>query len=476
VICGLFLFTLELDKLMNLLRPYQLNQHKAIHIHQDNPVVVAHTGTGKTNLLAYELNQDQARSLVIVPSNSLKDNIIDRYKSLYGASDHFAVSTYQSLVNNPLGTYKTIHIDEAHQSACQSIKTILNKIPHDRIIGYTATPQRLDGKPLNMYNRIIPSESMRWFIDQGYLADYSLLTVKGNSLRDELADSYNDRLELQQELLDTKAQIDNDVDLWREHAYGFKTFFFCTGQKHGKSLLNKLVSTFPEFKFAYIDSKSGKDYVDRVIQDFKTGLITGIVNIDLLVLGVDCPDAQCCYFLRFTYSLVRYLQCLGRVLRPSEGKKAVILDPYGNCLYHGHPDMVRSWTLDGKVKRSHDVCEKCSGCGMPLVEKIFAKANAENELYSTVCPNCMRLNIFQYPVVFRRKKKKKAVYRSVELTEYVNISTVSSLLNILNHPSMPVQIKRKLILAEKGVSNSEKYDMLIALGDSDGLARQLINI
>lgn len=49
-------------------------------------------------------------------------------------------------------------------------------------------------------------------------------------------------------------------------------------------------------------------------------------------------------------SLTVYLQFIGRVLRPMQGKEnGIILDPVGNLFIHGFPEMKRAWSLSGSV-------------------------------------------------------------------------------------------------------------------------------
>lgn len=71
-----------------MLRKYQESQLNLINFYQDNPVVIAPTGTGKGTVLAYQLNKNfclKKRTLVIVPSNQLKTNIDQRYTSIFGS-------------------------------------------------------------------------------------------------------------------------------------------------------------------------------------------------------------------------------------------------------------------------------------------------------------------------------------------------------------------------------------------------------
>ena len=79
---------------------------------------------------------------------------------------------------------------------------------------------------------------------------------------------------------------------------------------------------------------------------------------------MDIPGLYGLIWLRRTMSVTIYLQFIGRVLRPMEGKEyGVILDPVGNVFIHGFPDADRKWTLDGSSGESTDpkpvICPWC---------------------------------------------------------------------------------------------------------------------
>lgn len=69
------------------------------------------------------------------------------------------------------------------------------------------------------------------------------------------------------------------------------------------------------------------------------------------ILG-NCPGIECVIMARPTMSLSKYLQMIGRGLRPSPGKEHLILiDHVGNVTEHGLPDSRRIWTLDRIIKK-----------------------------------------------------------------------------------------------------------------------------
>lgn len=455
------------------LRPYQKEQFNCVAL-PGNPVICSPTGTGKGTLLCHLLEQDKQQgliSLVITPSTSLVSNINDRYCSIFGEPT-YVISTYQSQVKRPGKTYNKIYIDECHLTAANSLQTILKQTDYDKLIGFTATPTRLDGKRLSdSYDRIIETHDVQWFIEHNYLSDYKLLTIDNKEIRTGLEGSYSDRLDLQQQILSTKTEISNAVDLWNEHAYGLKTFFFCSGQQHGKDLLERFIESFPEFKFVYIDSASSKKEVKDAIDGFRSGHYVGIFNIDLLVLGIDVPSAECCYLLRFTYSLTRYLQSVGRVLRYAPNKKAMIIDPLGNCLEHGHPNLKREWSLEGKRLSSKEAYCKCCVCQMPLVTRIEASKQLEdNDQYQTICQYCGAFNVYQFNVEpIRRKRSVRQT--AIALSEYTGDGK-HGMTRVLNHPYMPRHKKLKYII-DAELTVEEKYKMILIIGYSPTVAHKL---
>lgn len=92
------------------------------------------------------------------------------------------------------------------------------------------------------------------------------------------------------------------------------------------------------------------------VQRFKNGQIDIIVNVDIFSEGFDCPDIEFIQLARPTKSLVKYLQQVGRGLRPTEGKSnCIILDNVGSSNEFGLPDSDRNWNFyfigDGSEQR-----------------------------------------------------------------------------------------------------------------------------
>ena len=85
------------------------------------------------------------------------------------------VISAQSLMNRAhlIDEPYAVLFEEAHHSTSNTFKKIIDLWPHCKLAGMTATPERPDGTPLSdIYDKMILSPPIRWFIDEGYLSDY----------------------------------------------------------------------------------------------------------------------------------------------------------------------------------------------------------------------------------------------------------------------------------------------------------------
>jgi superfamily II DNA or RNA helicase len=106
---------------------------------------------------------------------------------------------------------------------------------------------------------------------------------------------------------------------------------------------------------AHLDGNSDPDTRSQTMQKFREGSIKVLTNCALFDEGLDIPELDGVILARPTASLGRYLQMVGRALRPSPNKDhAMIIDLAGNWDRHGLPDDDRLWSLDGvkSVQRS----------------------------------------------------------------------------------------------------------------------------
>lgn len=75
-----------------------------------------------------------------------------------------------------------------------------------------------------------------------------------------------------------------------------------------------------------ITSEISRKEREEMLTFFKTGKIKALVSCRVLNEGIDVPDAEVAIILGGTQGVREHIQRIGRILRPSPGKKAVIYE------------------------------------------------------------------------------------------------------------------------------------------------------
>lgn len=124
-----------------------------------------------------------------------------------------------------------------------------------------------------------------------------------------------------------------------------------------------------------------------------SGLYHGACTVDLVSEGYDLPALECCIMLRPTASEALFLQQVGRVMRPADGKtRAVLLDHVGNVgaqingvfkRKHGLPSEEREWTLDGRKKRGKKKTQETEDLSIKQCPKCYFA-----HITAPACPKC----------------------------------------------------------------------------------------
>ena len=99
--------------------------------------------------------------------------------------------------------------------------------------------------------------------------------------------------------------------------------------------------------------------------------------------GWDQPAVKCAILARPTRSTGLYLQQAGRILRPYEGQRAIILDHGGCVLEHGLPQDDREFSLEGARKKR--------GKPAPAPVRPCPKCFAVLPLGTRLCPYCSQV-------------------------------------------------------------------------------------
>jgi superfamily II DNA or RNA helicase len=241
-------------------------------------------------------------------------------------------------------------VDEAHHCVANSYKKLWDMYPKAKKLGVTATPWRMNNGGFgSVFDKIIISQSIQSFIDAGWLAPYDYYSISYNSEIQKEIESITEfdvegdyKISALEKKIDTSRIRAQLLDSYLKFAKGKKGIIYSVSRKHSDHICQEYREA--GINIVRIDSKTPKDerklYVDR----FRKGLIDIIVNVDIFSEGFDCPDIEFIQLARPTKSLVKYLQQVGRGLRPTAGKSiCLILDNVGLHFQFGLPNSDRNW-------------------------------------------------------------------------------------------------------------------------------------
>ena len=375
---------------MLVLRDYQIEIRNKIYKSMKSGhrrlLVCAPCGSGKTVIFCDIAEKTQLKGkyvLVLVHRIELLDQTLKTFTKAnidYRQIDVQMAQTYSRHLDKYVKP-DLIITDEAHFSMANTWQKIYKHWPDVFVIGFSASPCRLDGKPLgDIYDDLIETVTTKELILSGYLAPYryfapsvadlSALNKKGNEFDQDQAE----------ELLMTRAVFGDVLKNYKEKADNKKTVIYCTTIKHSKSIAEEF--KIQGYKSEHIDGTTPTKERERIVERFRTGETKILCNVDIVSVGFDLPDIECCIMLRPTASTALFIQQAGRSLRPQPNKTAIILDHVGNYTRHGLPDDHREWSLNGKIKTEQFQqtgelkIKQCTECFFTF-EAIFKN-----------CPNC----------------------------------------------------------------------------------------
>jgi DNA repair protein RadD len=255
--------------------------------------------------------------------------------------------------------------------------------PNLKVIGFTATPFRLDQGMLTegkdaLFNDIAFDVSILRMISEGYLVplvpkqtmteiDISNVHTRGGEFIPEELEAAIDIDEITQSAADEIVAAGVDRGSW---------LIFCSGVIHAQHVMEAIRSRGVSCEIITGETPSGER--DSILRDFKNGNIKCITNMNVLTTGFDAPGVDLIGMLRPTKSQSLYVQMLGRGTRIAAGKEdCLVLDFAGNTKRLGPVDEIHK-----RVKRPGEPGEgeaPTKTCG---VCKMICGTGC------TVCPNC----------------------------------------------------------------------------------------
>src|SRR5262249_409797 len=383
---------------MKLLRPYQERDVRELRQRFGRGVrrvcYQAPTGSGKTVLFAFIVAGAMARdNRVIIIGH--RDEIVRQVSAALvelGVAHGIIAAGYDetpapvqianiaTLVRrlDQLAPPDLLVFDECHHAVAGMWRKILARWPGAKVLGVTATPERLDGKGLDdIFGELVIGPTVSELIAAKYLSPFTTFAPERSpdlsGVKTRAGDFALDQLGA---AMSNGIVVNGAVDEYSRICFGVPAIVFCVDIAHSELVAERFAAR--GFRAAHVDGNTPADEGRELIAALGTGKIQVLCNCGLISEGLDVPSVVAVILLRPTKSLALYLQQVGRALRPAPGKaRALILDHSGNTFRFGMVDAPRAWSLAGRPKGegTAPLC-RCEQCG------------ALNPIAAFVCVNC----------------------------------------------------------------------------------------
>lgn len=225
-----------------------------------------------------------------------------------------------------------IMIDEAHRAVSATYRRVIDYFlennPDCRLVGVTATPDRLDGVGLgHVFETVACDLNIRWGIDNGWLVplkqkivvvdDLDFSSVKSG--KNELGEADLDLRQLT-ELIEDEQVLHEMAGPIIEQSGAKSCIVFCPSVSHAQRLSEIINRHRPGTSIALDGSLPPMNPIrQEMLQRFKDGDTQFLCNCGIATEGFDAPKAEIIAMCRPTKSRALYTQMVGRGTRPLPG-------------------------------------------------------------------------------------------------------------------------------------------------------------
>lgn len=321
--------------------------------------VLLPTGAGKTVVfshLAAEQHARGVRTLVIAHRDELIQQAAAKVRAVAPhltvgivkaeRDEHHdadvIVASVQTLANErrreAIRGVGLVIVDEAHHAAAPTYVDVLRHFGcFDRTpaAGFTATMHREDGGLAEVWEDIVYTRDILEMI-----ADRHLVNVRGKAVRvsgldlDTVKTRHGDLQDGQlAQALDDSGAASVVAEAYTEFAADRPGVVFTPTVRTAQSMAEVLNTR--GIRTAAVWGDMPKDERCATLRAYADGDVQVLANCMVLTEGFDAPWASCAVIARPTKSPGLYVQMVGRVLRPWEGKRdALVLDVMGASTRH----------------------------------------------------------------------------------------------------------------------------------------------
>lgn len=349
-----------------------------------------------------------------------------------------------------------------------------------RILGYTATPYRLDSgllteQPNNIFTSVCYDADVIRLIDEGWLStivphvgkaqyDTSGLRLRGGEFS---APDLNRMLDESEKV--TQAAVE---EVLAEGADRKSWLIFCGSVKQA-SLVNEMIRSAGVHS-ELVTGETRKPVRRSMVERFREGSLRCLINVGVFTTGFDAPNVDLIAMMRPTHSPGLHVQMLGRGMRlsPATGKEnCLALDFGGNVERHGPINRVRIPKKKGTGEAPIKMCPECKydgihasalvcpECGYEFPPReVTVRGRSLLDIISRTFRQKMPVTSVRYGL--HKKNKSNGVSRTLRVDYYAGLSKTASEFICIEHSGYAGQKAMRWLKARL---SEDEFELLFPL-------------
>ena len=346
--------SMQVGFIRNLQKIYDAGEKRAL--------LISATGTGKTYASAFAMRElGFQRILFLVHRGQIAKQAKNSFKKVFAGTRSMGLVTgnYQDYDSDVIfatiqtfskedvlskysrTAFDAIVIDEAHHSAANSYKKVMDYFTPKLWLGMTATPDKRDdnmeGRNIyEIFNHQIAYEiRLQDAMKEDLLCPFHYFAITDLEVIADSGKSMEEKIENFRYLTSDErvGNVMKQAEFFGYDGDRVKGLIFCSRIDEAKELSRKFNEKgWRTLVLSGGDSESTRAAaVERLAGDDSENALDYILSVDIFSEGVDVPEINQVIMLRPTESPIVFIQQLGRGLRKAEKKEyVVVLDFIGN--------------------------------------------------------------------------------------------------------------------------------------------------
>lgn len=331
-----------------ILRPYQQDMIQSVLASTARTSLIeAMTGLGKTVVFSHLAKHWSGNVLVLIHREELADQATQTLERVTGEEvgvemgprttldrslmvPRIVVASVQSLTASRNARLKRlvtrrpslVIVDECHHAAAGTWRRVLDHLPDARVVGVTATADRADKRGLgSVFEEVSYRYDAHAAIDDGWLVPVRCRSVRVRGLSYKgvrtTAGDLNGA-DLERVLTAERVPQGFAAGLHEFTRDGHKVLAFCPSVACAETVC-EILNRREDGVAAFVSGTTPRTQRATIVDQFRDGTIRCLVNCSVFTEGFDVPDVSAIALCGGTKSRSKYVQMIGRGLRPLPG-------------------------------------------------------------------------------------------------------------------------------------------------------------